>query len=99
MCRELLLLLPKEKLSIASEKSGQRKEEKKGGGNSPPFPVHGHPAQPDFSPCSVHFLNKPGDCNLEGKGSVPDTAPNYKEAGRDLLKPPLAVIDCWNGNT
>lgn len=98
MCRELLLLLPQEKLSIASEKCGQRKEEKRGG-NSPPFPVHGHPAQPDFSPCSVHFLNKPGDCNLEGKGSVPDTAPNYKEAGRDLLKPPLAVIDCWNGNT
>lgn len=65
-CRESLLLLPREKLPIAAGKRSQRKEKKRG--ELPPFPVHGHPAQTDFSPCSVHFLNKPGDWKLEGKG-------------------------------
>lgn len=59
-CLCLLLLLPLEGLPITLEKRSQRKEKKKEKKNiQPPLPVPSHPAQPDFSPSSVHFLNKP----------------------------------------
>lgn len=44
------------------------------------------PPSPDFSHSFLHFLNKPW--STEGKGSVADGDPNYKEAGRGHLKPP-----------
>lgn len=59
-CLCLLLLLPLEGLPITLEKRSQRKEKKKEKKNiQPPLPVPSHPAQPDFYPSSVHFLNKP----------------------------------------
>lgn len=67
-CLCLLLLLPLEELPITMEKRSQRKEKKKEKKKTFPLPVPSHPAQPDFSPSSVHFLNKPRDSNVGWSG-------------------------------